>query len=85
MTEAQKGQVSVFRFGIIHDFVGAIRLDHGEQERLLWRRAHANARHEPDTLAAAPYYAGSASICRKGGSWRPCTRRRETTRGDREC
>jgi len=35
MTEEQKQQVAVFRFGIIHDFVGATRLDHGEQERLL--------------------------------------------------
>jgi transposase InsO family protein len=35
MTEEQKRQVAVFRFGIIHDFVGATRLDHGERERLL--------------------------------------------------
>lgn len=35
MTEEQKQQVAVFRFGIIHDFVGATRLDHGERERLL--------------------------------------------------
>jgi len=35
MTEEQKQQVAVFRFGIIHDFVGGARLDHGERERLL--------------------------------------------------
>ncbi len=35
MTEEQKQQVAVFRFGIIHDFVGRTRLDFGERERLL--------------------------------------------------
>ena len=35
MTEEQKQQVAVFRFGIIAEFVGAVRLDHGEQEALL--------------------------------------------------
>ncbi len=35
MTAEQKQQVAVFRFGIIAEFVGAIRLDHGEQEKLL--------------------------------------------------
>jgi len=35
MTEEQKQQVAVFRFGIIAEFVGAVRLDHGEQEKLL--------------------------------------------------
>ena len=35
MTEEQKQRVAVFRFGLIHEFVGSIRLDHGEQERLL--------------------------------------------------
>jgi transposase InsO family protein len=35
MTEEQKQQVAVFRFGIIHDFVGGARLDFGERERLL--------------------------------------------------
>jgi putative transposase len=35
MTEEQKQQVAVFRFGIIHEFVGRGRLDHGEQEELL--------------------------------------------------
>lgn len=33
--EEQKRRVAVFRFGIIHEFVGATRLDHGERERLL--------------------------------------------------
>lgn len=35
MTEEQKRQMAVFRFGIIHDPVGATRLDQGERERLL--------------------------------------------------
>jgi len=35
MTEEQKQQVAVFRFGVIHEFVGAIWLDRGEKEALL--------------------------------------------------
>ena len=35
MTEDEKKQVAVFRFGIINEFVGGCRLDHGEQETLL--------------------------------------------------
>ena len=35
MTEEQKKEVAVFRYGIIADFVGATRLNQGEQERLL--------------------------------------------------
>jgi transposase InsO family protein len=35
MTEEQKKEVAVFRYGVIADFVGATRLDHGEQEALL--------------------------------------------------
>jgi putative transposase len=35
MTEEQKKEVAVFRYGIIADFVGATRLDRGEQEELL--------------------------------------------------
>ena len=35
MTQEEKQRVAVFRFGIIHDFVGGTRLEHGEQERLL--------------------------------------------------
>ena len=35
MTEMEKQRVAVFRFGIIHEFVGGTRLEHGEQERLL--------------------------------------------------
>ena len=38
MTEEQKQRVAVFRFGIIHEFLDAVRLDHGEQEELLRRR-----------------------------------------------
>ena len=35
MKEEQKREVAVFRFGVIHDFVGGVRLDRGEQQRLL--------------------------------------------------
>jgi len=35
MTEEQKKEVAVFRYGIIADFVGATRLDRGEREELL--------------------------------------------------
>ena len=35
MTEDEKKQVAVFRYGIINEFVGGRRLDHGEQEQLL--------------------------------------------------
>jgi len=35
MTEEQKQQVAVFRFGVIHEFTGSTRLDHGEMEALL--------------------------------------------------
>lgn len=38
MTKEQKEAVAVFRFGIIADFVGATRLDHGEQETLLQQK-----------------------------------------------
>jgi transposase InsO family protein len=38
MTQEQKQRVAMFRFGIIHEFVGGTRLDHGEQERLLRER-----------------------------------------------
>jgi hypothetical protein len=35
MEEEQKKQIAVFRFGVIHEFVGGAVLDYGEQERLL--------------------------------------------------
>jgi putative transposase len=35
MNEEQKREVAVFRFGVIHDFVGGVRLERGEQQRLL--------------------------------------------------
>ncbi len=35
MKEEQKRQVAIFRFGVIHDFVGGVRLDRGDQQRLL--------------------------------------------------
>jgi transposase len=35
MNEEQKRQVAIFRFGLIHDFDGGVRLERGEQQRLL--------------------------------------------------
>jgi putative transposase len=35
MTEDQKKEVAVFRFGVIHELVNRVDLDRGEQERLL--------------------------------------------------
>ena len=35
MDEDRKKQIAVFRFGVIHEFVGGVVLDYGEQERLL--------------------------------------------------
>jgi putative transposase len=35
MNEERKKQIAVFRFGVIHEFVGGAVLDYGEQERLL--------------------------------------------------
>jgi transposase InsO family protein len=35
MREDQKKQIAVFRFGVIHEFVGGAVLDYGEQNRLL--------------------------------------------------
>lgn len=38
MTEDQKKQVAVFRFSVIHEFVGTAVLDYGEQQRLLGQK-----------------------------------------------
>jgi putative transposase len=35
MNEEQKREVAVFRFGVIHDLVGGIHLERGDQQRLL--------------------------------------------------
>lgn len=35
MTEEQKKEIAVFRFGVILDFVGNYKLDYGEQQKLL--------------------------------------------------
>lgn len=35
MDEDRKKEIAVFRFGVIHEFVGGAVLDYGEQERLL--------------------------------------------------
>ena len=49
MKDDQKKQIAVFRFGVIHEFVGGAVLDYGEQERLLsekcvrkWQIPHSN-------------------------------------------
>jgi transposase InsO family protein len=49
MENSRKQDVAVFRYSIIHDFVNAGRLDHGQKERLLrekssrkWRIPHSN-------------------------------------------
>ena len=55
MTEEQKKEVAVFRYGIIADFVGATRLDRGEQEELL-RDKCARKWHIP--------YSGRTSLSR---------------------
>ncbi|MFV2081858.1 MAG: DDE-type integrase/transposase/recombinase [bacterium] len=38
MTEEQKRDIAVFRFSVIHDFVGSYKLDYGEQEKLLQQK-----------------------------------------------
>jgi transposase InsO family protein len=38
MTKEEKQTVAVFRFGVIHDFVSGIKLDPGEQEKLLQQK-----------------------------------------------
>jgi putative transposase len=35
MTEDEKKQIAVFRFSVIHEFVGSTRLDYGEKQHLL--------------------------------------------------
>ncbi len=52
MTEEQKRDIAVFRFSVIHDFVGSYRLAYGEQERLLqekcgrkWQIPHSGRTH----------------------------------------
>jgi transposase InsO family protein len=35
MNEDEKRDVAIFRFGVIHDFVSGVKLERGEQERLL--------------------------------------------------
>lgn len=43
MREDQKKQIAVFRFGVIHEFVGGVVLDYGEQ-----------ARHPPESHYGLP-------------------------------
>jgi len=35
MDEDKKSRISTFRFGVIHDLVGHVQLESGEQERLI--------------------------------------------------
>jgi putative transposase len=35
MNEDEKREVAIFRFGVIHDFISGLKLDRGEQERLI--------------------------------------------------
>ena len=49
MTEAQREEVALFRFGVISDLIGATHLDYGETERLIrqksaqrWSVPHSN-------------------------------------------
>jgi len=35
MTEDEKQEVAVFRFSVIHDFIGSNKLEYGEQEKLI--------------------------------------------------
>ncbi len=39
MDEEAKKEVAIFRFGVIHDFVSGVQLDHGEQARLLGEKS----------------------------------------------
>ena len=49
MTEEQKKEIAVFRFGVISDFLVRRKLDYGERERLIrkkcaqeWRIPHSS-------------------------------------------
>jgi len=41
MNEEQKREVAVFRFGVIHDLVGGIHLERGDQQRLLRQKCES--------------------------------------------
>ncbi len=55
MTEDQKKEVAVFRFSIIHDFVNGIKLEYGEQEKLIQKKC--------DRKWVVPF-SDKTSICR---------------------
>src|SRR5690606_8659600 len=38
MTEEEKQEIAAFRFSIIHDFIGAHKLEYGERHRLLEKK-----------------------------------------------
>jgi len=44
MNEEQKRQVAIFRFGVIHDFVGGVRLERGEQQETGVPLSHGSLR-----------------------------------------
>jgi putative transposase len=45
MTDQEREEVALFRFGVISDLVGATRLDHGERGRLIKQKAAAALEH----------------------------------------
>ena len=44
MNEDQKKQIAVFRFGVIHEFVGGAMLDYGSRSDFWRRNAPANGK-----------------------------------------
>ncbi len=65
MTENQKKEVAVFRFGVICEFVTGTNFDYGEKERIYSRSAPANG---PSRILEGPgfpevrFWDGSGSI-----------------------
>jgi hypothetical protein len=53
MTEDEKKQIAVFRFSVIHEFVGSTRLDYGEKQHLLAQKC-ARKRAGPSMRARLP-------------------------------
>ena len=55
MTDQEREEVALFRFGVISDLIGATRLDHGERSRLIKQKAAQrwNIPHSPRTRISA--------------------------------
>ena len=75
MDEDRKKQIAVFRFGVIHEFVGGAVLDYGEQERLLlekcarkWQIPYSNRTR----VSRGAMLVGSSSIKRAAVKSSPC-------------